>query len=46
LHAGGETKVRRGGSWADSPGSIRCGNRGKRSPDRENNQVGFRLAME
>ena len=46
LHSEGETKVRRGGSWADSPGSVRCGNRGKRSPDRESNQVGFRLVME
>ncbi|TRO79689.1 formylglycine-generating enzyme family protein [Desulfuromonas acetexigens] len=46
LHTEGETKVRRGGSWADSPGSVRCGNRGKRSPDRESNQVGFRLVME
>lgn len=41
----GETRVRRGGSWADSPGSVRCANRGKRSSDRENNQVGFRLLM-
>jgi len=46
LHNEGETKVRRGGSWADSPGSVRCGNRGKRSADRESNQVGFRLVME
>jgi len=46
LNTSGETKVRRGGSWADSPGSIRCGNRGKRSPDRESNQVGFRLVMQ
>ncbi len=46
LHSEGETKVRRGGGWGDSPGSVRCGNRGKRSPDRESNQVGFRLVME
>lgn len=45
LNTDGESKVRRGGSWADSPGSIRCGNRGNRSPNRENNQVGFRLVM-
>lgn len=44
-HQVGETRVRRGGSWADSPGSIRAANRGKRSSDRENNQVGFRLLM-
>jgi formylglycine-generating enzyme required for sulfatase activity len=46
LHTSGETKVRRGGGWSDSPGSIRCGNRGKRSPDRESNEIGFRLVME
>jgi len=45
LHKNGETRVRRGGSWADSPGSVRSSNRGKRSSDRENNQVGFRLLM-
>ncbi|MEJ2200329.1 MAG: SUMF1/EgtB/PvdO family nonheme iron enzyme, partial [Desulfuromonadaceae bacterium] len=46
LSSAGATRVRRGGSWADSPGSIRCGNRGKRSPDRENSQVGFRVLLQ
>lgn len=43
---GGDNRVRRGGCWNNEPGSIRCANRGKRSPDRQNSRVGFRLVME
>lgn len=43
---GSPSRVRRGGSWRNETGSIRCANRGKRSPNRRNNRVGFRLLME
>ncbi len=46
LNLTGDTRARRGGSWADSPGSVRSANRGKRSADRKNNQIGFRLLMQ
>jgi formylglycine-generating enzyme required for sulfatase activity len=39
-------KARRGGAWSDAPASVRCANRGNRSPNRKNNKIGFRLVME
>jgi formylglycine-generating enzyme required for sulfatase activity len=36
-------RVRRGGSWKDEPGSVRCANRGHRAAGAHNNRVGFRL---
>ncbi|MBU0481662.1 MAG: SUMF1/EgtB/PvdO family nonheme iron enzyme [Proteobacteria bacterium] len=43
-HQHGEgNKARRGGSWYSATGSIRCSNRGNRSADRQNKEIGFRL---
>lgn len=43
---GSTSRVRRGGSWNNETGSIRCANRGKRDPGRQNNRIGFRLLMQ
>ncbi|MBU0481121.1 MAG: SUMF1/EgtB/PvdO family nonheme iron enzyme [Proteobacteria bacterium] len=43
IHTGEGNKARRGGSWYSAPGSIRCSNRGNRSADRQNKEIGFRL---
>ena len=37
-------RVLRGGSWSGIPALLRSANRGKISPDRQNNYNGFRLA--
>ncbi len=42
---GSSNKVRRGGSWADEPPSVRCSNRGNRSAEQQNNKIGFRLVF-
>ena len=38
-------RARRGGSFKDEPGSVRCANRGHRSKGAHNSRVGFRLKM-
>ncbi len=43
VHTGKGNKARRGGSWYSAPGSVRCSNRGNRSADRKNKEIGFRL---
>lgn len=43
VQTGEGNKARRGGSWYSAPGSIRCSNRGNRSVDRQNKEIGFRL---
>lgn len=46
VNDGGSNRVRRGGSWNNETGSIRCANRGKREANRQNNRIGFRLLMQ
>lgn len=43
---GGLTRVRRGGSWNNEDGGIRCANRSDREANRQNNRIGFRLLMQ
>ncbi|HSH13032.1 MAG TPA: SUMF1/EgtB/PvdO family nonheme iron enzyme [Desulfurivibrionaceae bacterium] len=46
INDGGTNRVRRGGSWNNETGSIRCANRGKREANRQNSRIGFRLSMQ
>lgn len=43
---GGLTRVRRGGSWNNEDGGIRCANRSDREASRHNNRIGFRLLLQ
>jgi formylglycine-generating enzyme required for sulfatase activity len=40
----GSSRVRRGGGWLGSAGSVRSANRGYYDPDDRNDDIGFRLA--
>jgi len=46
INEGGTSRVRRGGSWNNETGSIRCGNRGNREASHQNSRIGFRLLMQ
>ncbi len=45
VNSGSPYRVRRGGSFKDEPGSVRCANRGHRAMGAHNSRVGFRLKM-
>jgi formylglycine-generating enzyme required for sulfatase activity len=41
----GSYRVKRGGSWNNSPANVRSANRNNNSPGNDNNNLGFRLAL-
>ncbi|WP_090330432.1 SUMF1/EgtB/PvdO family nonheme iron enzyme [Nitrosomonas sp. Nm51] len=43
--ASGAGRVIRGGSWNNNGRNVRSANRNRNSPDKRNNNLGFRLAL-
>lgn len=41
---GGSNRVKRGGSWNNTPHNLRSANRNNNTPGNSNNNLGFRLA--
>jgi formylglycine-generating enzyme required for sulfatase activity len=39
-----KSRVVRGGSWNNNPQNLRAANRNRNTPDKRNNNLGFRLA--